>query len=188
VGAAHVALGIAAQHSCDLGDARCAFEHHDVGGGDATARALAHENVVMRARGDLREVSDREDLMVRRDPTHRLTDLESDAATNTCVDLVEDEGGYVIEPGEYRLERKHDARQLAAGCDARQRTLLVADVQRDAELDRLRAIRSDVTQRNERRVKASVRHTEIRKHFVDRTPQSFRGLCAQRAERGAALL
>ena len=103
------AFRIAAQHARELRDARAAVEHGDVGGGDATARPFADEDVVMRARGDLREVRDGEHLMVRGDAPHGLADLQADAAADARVHLVEDERRHAVETREDRLERQHHA-------------------------------------------------------------------------------
>jgi len=61
--AAGRALGIAAEHPRDLLDAISIGEQRDVGGRDARARSLGHENVAVRARRDLRQMRDREHLM-----------------------------------------------------------------------------------------------------------------------------
>ena len=95
---------------------------------------------------------------------------------------------HAIEARENRLEREHDARQLAAGRDARERPLLVSDVERDAELDRFRTLRPDLAQRHERGVEATVGHAEIGQHFVHGARQSLGACRAKRRERGRALV
>jgi hypothetical protein len=59
--------------------------------------------MVMRARGDLRQVRDREDLMVLRDAAQRIANLKANASTDARVNLVEDEGGNPIESRENGL-------------------------------------------------------------------------------------
>jgi hypothetical protein len=67
VRAARGALGIAAEHSRDLLHAIGIGEQRDVGGRDAGAGSLRDEDVAVRARRDLREMRDREDLVRPRD-------------------------------------------------------------------------------------------------------------------------
>jgi hypothetical protein len=109
-----LALRVTAQHPRDLDDSGVAVEHAGVGGRDTFARAFRHDDVVVRAGRDLREVRDGEDLMVRSDTAHGLSHLQADATTNTSVDFVEDERRNVIETRKNGLEREHDTRELAA--------------------------------------------------------------------------
>jgi hypothetical protein len=139
---AHLALGVAPEHAGDLAHAGVAGEDADVGRRDAVARALAHEDVVVRARGELRQVRDGEHLVVRGHAAHRLADHQPHAAPDPGVDLVEHERGHAVEPREDGLEREHHARQLAARGRARERPGVVAEVEGDAELDILRAGRA----------------------------------------------
>ena len=64
VRAAHLARGVAAQHPRHLRDAIVALDDADVGRRHAALRALGHHDVVMGARRDLRQVRDREHLVV----------------------------------------------------------------------------------------------------------------------------
>ena len=118
MGAADIALRIAAQHARDLRNTLVAGKDRHIGRRDAAARALAHENVMVSTRGDLRQMRDGEHLVIGRDAAHRFPNLESNAASDAGIDLVEDERGYAIEARQNRLEGEHDARQLAAGSDA----------------------------------------------------------------------
>src|SRR5687767_6185697 len=89
---ADFALCIAPEHPRDLRDALLPLEHTRVRRGHAAALALADEDVMVRASGDLGEVGYREHLMLRGDAAHRVTDLESHASADTSVHLVEYQG------------------------------------------------------------------------------------------------
>src|SRR6185437_12618650 len=112
VGKRGIARFVAAQHARDLLRALVLVHHARVGRGNAAARAFANHHVVVRARGDLGEVRDRQHLMVRRDASHGVTYLQSDSPADTRVDLVEDERRDVIDARQDGLEREHDAREL----------------------------------------------------------------------------
>jgi hypothetical protein len=103
VGATEVALRITAQHSCNLGNACVAARHDDVRGGHAATCTFAHHDVVVGARGDLRQVRDREDLVMQRDATHGLPHLESDATADSGVDFVEHQRWNAVQSREDRL-------------------------------------------------------------------------------------
>ncbi len=165
--AADVALRVAAEHAGDLAHAVVAGEDAHVGRGHAVARALADEDVVVRPRRELRQVRDREHLVVGGDAPHRLADHEPDAAADPGVDLVEHEGGHPVEPGEDRLEREHHARQLAPRRGAGQRPRVVPEVERDAELDVLRARGPRLGARGERGPEAPVGHAEVGEDLLD---------------------
>ena len=84
---------------------------------------------------DLRQVSDHYHLVVAgqacESPPHSL----GRGAADTCIDLVEDEDGDVVGTAEHALEREHDTRDLAAGCDAREWTRGFGGRCREEELD-----------------------------------------------------
>ena len=75
MGATQLALRISPQHPSDFLDASVAAHDGNVRGRHTTPRAFAHENVMVRARRDLREMRDRKDLMMRCDTPHRLANL-----------------------------------------------------------------------------------------------------------------
>ena len=108
------AFRVAAEHPRDLEHAFVAVEHAGVGGRDTFARAFRHDDVVVRAGGDLWKVRNGEDLMVRGDTAHGLAHLQADATTTASVDLIEDERRNVIETRQNGLEREHDTRELTA--------------------------------------------------------------------------
>ena len=168
----------------------------DVGRRHAARGVLAHADVVMRARRDLRQVRDREHLMVLGHAAHRVAHLQSDLAADAGVDLVEHERRHVVEPREDGLERQHHAGQLAARRHPRQRTRLVAHVERDAELHVLGAVGADLRARRERHVEVAVGHAEIGEHLVHRAretggrrrafPRERRGRAVERLRRAVA--
>src|SRR5687767_14266300 len=114
MGAGNIAVRIATQHSGDLGHTSVAIHDGDIRRSDTFTRALRDDDVVMRARGDLRQVSDREDLMVLGDTTQGIPHLETDPPADPSVHFVKDERRYAVEPRQNRLEREHDTRELAA--------------------------------------------------------------------------
>ena len=119
-------------------------------------------------------MGDREHLMVARHAAHRLAHLKPDASADARVHLVEDQRRHAIEPRENGLERQHDARQLTARRDTREWSLLVADVERHAKFHRLRAVRSNLAQRNEHDVKAAIAHAEVGQHLVHGAAEPLR--------------
>src|SRR6476661_4231277 len=62
VRAADITLRISTEHARDLGDPLVSLEDGDVRRGDTAARALAHLDVMMAARRDLRQVRNGEHL------------------------------------------------------------------------------------------------------------------------------
>ena len=56
---ADFAVRVTAQHSSDLDDARFIRDDHGVGRRDGTHSALANDDMMVGARGDLGEVGDR---------------------------------------------------------------------------------------------------------------------------------
>src|SRR5258708_26082468 len=111
--------------------------------------------------------------MIVRDRTHGLANLKGDASADVGVDFVEEERRNTVEPRENRLEGEHDARQFSATRHACQRTLVVAGIQRYAELDGLRAVGADVPRRENGRMKVAVAHTEIGKKLVRGAREPF---------------
>ena len=166
-----IALRIAAEHACDFGDSLFAGDDHHVGGRDTTSCALADDDVMVCARGDLRQMRDREHLMKRGDVTQRFPDLESDSATDPGIDFVEDQRRHTVEPCEDGLQGQRDARQLTARCNAREEASVVTNIQSDTEFDRLGASRTHVCQRDETNAKPPVGHAESGEILVDRSPE-----------------
>src|SRR5882762_8666691 len=144
-----LALGIPAQHAGYLVHSAASFEHRDVGGRNSTFRAFRYDDVVMRASRDLRQMGDREYLMLLRDAAQRVANLKSYSSADSGIDLVEYQCRHTVHASENRLERQHHPRQLSARCHSRQRTILVADVERDTNLDVLRAFGGRLVARDE---------------------------------------
>ena len=124
---------------------------------------------------------------MRRHPAHRIADLEPDLAADAGIHLVEDERGHLIEPGENRRQREHHARHLATRGDAGQGAGFVAEVERDAELDRLGAVRARLRQRQERRREQAVVHAQLRQESVHLSRQAGRRRRASARELGRGL-
>ena len=72
---AQITFRIAAEQPSDLDDAGIAVDDARVGARDATLCAFLDDDVVVRARGDLRQVRDRKHLMMLGDTPHRVTHL-----------------------------------------------------------------------------------------------------------------
>ncbi|MGZ5477928.1 MAG: hypothetical protein ACXWH1_15710, partial [Thermoanaerobaculia bacterium] len=79
---AHLALGISAEHPRNLGHSRRSIEHRDVRRGNSAPRALGNDDVVVSSRRDLWKVGYREDLVLFRDATEGVADLQAHAAAD----------------------------------------------------------------------------------------------------------
>ena len=82
-------------------------------------------------RGDLGEMGDHEDLVGCRKVGQRRADRVGDVATDTGIDLVENEGGWA--GTEHKAERQHGASELTPGGDACERLRIVAGIGREPE-------------------------------------------------------
>src|SRR5258705_13163675 len=103
----HLALRIPAKHAGNLADPAGTFEYRDVSGRDTSLRSLGDHDVMVRAGGDLREMRDREYLVLLRNPPQRVADLQSYSAADARIDLVEDQSRHLIDSRQNRLEREH---------------------------------------------------------------------------------
>ena len=90
---------------------------------------------------DLRQVRDAHDLVVAREAPQQPTDRIRRAPADAGIHLVEDERRRLVGARQHGLERQRDARQLAAGRDARQRPRRLSRVGLETELDRVHAVR-----------------------------------------------
>ena len=98
------------------------------------------------AHGDLRQVRDREHLVVLGDATQGVTDLQRDRAADADVHLVEDQCRHAVEARQDRLDCQHDAGEFSPRRDACEGSRRMPDVQRNRELDILGAVRSRIGQ------------------------------------------
>ena len=162
-----LALGIATKHTRDLIHPVGRLDDLHVGGGDTLACALRDDDVVVCASGDLREMRDREYLMMLGDAAKGLAHLKTNASADPRVDLVEDEGRDSIEAGEYGFESQHHAGQLPTRCDLRQGTGIVPNVQGHPEFNILRARGLDRLPRSQTHREMPVGHPERGEHFID---------------------
>ena len=89
---------------------------------------LFNDEMTVALRGDLREVGDAEHLMALGNARHFLANHAADLAANVGIHLVEHQHRHVVEVGQHRLEREHDARKFAAGGDTVERQGRLADV------------------------------------------------------------
>src|SRR5438874_12539322 len=107
--AADLAFRVSSQHPRNLADTAGAFENSYVGGCNTTPRPFGYHDVMVCARGDLRQVGDREDLVLFRNSTQRVANLQSNPAPNAGIDLVKDKGRHPIHARQDRLESEHHA-------------------------------------------------------------------------------
>jgi hypothetical protein len=63
--------------------------------------------VVVRARRELGKVRDGQHLMMRGDASHEGADLPRNCATDAGIDLVEHQGGYLLQPGQHGAQCQH---------------------------------------------------------------------------------
>ena len=84
--------------------------------------------------GDLRQMGDAEHLTATGECRELSPDDFRDRAADPGIDLVENHGRRVDLFESHRLDRQHDARELAAGGDTTQHALIFARVGRKEEL------------------------------------------------------
>ena len=123
----------------------------------------------MRARGNLRQMRDRQYLVMASDASHECTDLPRNSTTNPCVDLVKHERGCLLQLRQHRTQREHDACEFAARRNATEWSQLRANIERGEKGDRLCAEYTDVVERRHDHVDAAVWHAEFGKelrHFA----------------------
>src|SRR6266566_3143241 len=110
---------------------------------------------------------DREYLMLLRDSAQGVTDLQADAASDSGIDLVEDQSRHSIDASENRFECQHHTRELAARSHTRQRPLFVTDIEGHAILDIFAAFGYWLIARDQSNRESAVRHPELRQQHVD---------------------
>ena len=114
------------------------------------AGLLAHHQVLVGPRGDLRQVRDHQHLVPLRHLRERRAHLRPDLAADPLIHLVEDQRRDRVVPHEHDLEREHQPRQLAARGHPRERLGLEADVELHVELHALLPVRRRLGQRRQR--------------------------------------
>ena len=113
--------------------------------GLAALDVLAHDELRVGERRDLRQVRDDDDLVAARELGEPAADRGGGRAADTGVDLVEHERLDGVRLAENALEREHDARELAARGDARERPRGLRRRGCVEELDALRSRRRSTT-------------------------------------------
>ena len=133
--------GRPAEHARDLGDAVVALQHADRGARAAAGDGLRHGEVPVAPHRALRQVGDRDHLVVSAHGAQTLAHGAPHFAADVGVDLVEHEHGNRVVFGAHGLHREHHARDLARGGDVAERTRRLAGVRLEAELDRVATTR-----------------------------------------------
>ena len=98
----------------------------------AVAFALGDPEMGIGVGGDLRQVGDAQDLVAPGERPQASADRVGAATADPRIDLVEDEDGRGVRLGDDPLDGQGDARQLAAGRDARERPGRLAGVRGEA--------------------------------------------------------
>ena len=137
----------AGEHAGDFVGAGAVVEDADAGLRAAVLLALFDGQVLIGEGGDLREVSDAEDLLGAGESLELLADGFGCAASDADVDFVEDERarrGFLFGLGrgaffDGDLESEEHAGELAAGGDFNERLERLAGIGRDAIFDRVPA-------------------------------------------------
>src|SRR5262245_20446249 len=111
---------LATHHAGELGHALGRRERPGRRVRPAVRHPLRHHDVMLGERGDERQMRDAEHLTRAPELSELLPDHLGDGAADPRVDLVEDEARAAIFARGERLQREHDARQLAARCDLRE--------------------------------------------------------------------
>jgi len=91
------------------------------GFGNAAGDFLADGQVAVGIAGDLRQVGDAQDLVVRCQSAELVADDRTKPAADVGVDLVEHQHADAVAGSQDALEGQHDARQLAAAGDLSER-------------------------------------------------------------------
>ena len=133
--------------------------------------------VVVRHRGDLRQMRYADDLRVFGDAAQLQADFVGGFAADAGVDLVKDLRFGHTGVREHGVDRQHDARELAARCDFGHRLRLFAGIGGNEELD---PVASEIRQRcadllhGER----DARHVELGELRLDAPGEAFAGCAA----------
>ena len=94
--ATDLAIRVATKHARDLDHAGILVKHRRVGGGDRSDCTLLHRDMMVGMRSDLREMGNRQNLMVFSDALHQRANLPCDGTTDARIDLIENECWHVL--------------------------------------------------------------------------------------------
>ena len=148
---------------------------------DRAALAVArfrHLEMMVAARGDLRQVRHAQHLTRLPELMQQTSDHFGDAAADPRIHFVEDQGRRRAGGARDHREREADPRQFAAGGDLRERPQRHAGMTGDAELDLLEPVRAAFRQRHQRDFEAAAFHRQFLHAGRDRCAQSLAGLGA----------
>ena len=126
--------GVAPGHAGDFLYPLGSFDGRDARGGAFPARPLLHPEVPLRAGGDLGQVGDAHDLVMRGELREAPADPIGHPPADPGVDLVEDEDHPRVGLAHGLLDGEKGPRELAPGGDLAQRARRLAGVGREAEL------------------------------------------------------
>ena len=184
--------GDAAQHPRDLLDARRALQRRDLRAGRLAVGELAHPQVTVTERRDLRQVGDAQHLCRATERGELAPDDLRDRAADAGVDLIEDHAGAAGfgARSEGDLHREREPRELAARGDLRERSRRLARIGRDQELDVLEAAGRAVggCGRVQRHLEAAARHAQGLHPRADVAAERLGGLGADRGEASGGLM
>jgi hypothetical protein len=136
----------AAQHARDFVSASPIVEHANLRFGATVIFAFLNGEMLIGKRGDLREMSDAENLLRASESFELLANGFCSAAADADIDFVEDERarrgflsgfGRGFFDGDFECEQ--NSRELAAGCDLSQRLQRFSRIGGNAVLDRVQA-------------------------------------------------
>src|ERR1700675_1873377 len=87
--ATDLTVRVSAKHPRDLVYSARSLEDSDIGARDAALCTLGYNYMMVSSGGDLRQMRDREHLVLLRDATQRVAHLKTDAPTDPGIHLVE---------------------------------------------------------------------------------------------------
>jgi hypothetical protein len=132
---------LAAQHARDFVNSGITLQEGDLHAGAVLDHILGYAVVLLTVDRRLRQMGDRDNLVVLGDPAQLLSDSPSDLATDIGVNLVEDEDRDAVVGSQHRLDREHDARNLTTGGDCLERAHRFAWIRGKAKGDVIGAMR-----------------------------------------------
>ena len=121
------------RHSREFIDAEIALHPLDLGSSPSLPGLFTDDEVAIREGGDLRQMRNAEDLMLRRQFSQHSTHALCDRAADAGVDLIEHQGRWARAQDE--TEGQHRAGEFAARGDLGQRLGVMARVGGEQECD-----------------------------------------------------